>query len=302
MGMRKIALLFAALAVASQAQTSTDNLSLSAQGKRSGIAFNRPIEAPLYEAYPVIEDYRLNQSIQGAIRWSTFSILGGAALGALVLGVHEDLDGPFLGAAAGLAVGLPLGAVLGYHKGKGWEQRQAGPGGFQARRLRIGYELEAGAGLGSGLDAGEKGLALNYRLPIAPPWSPDEFQLAFQDRTWYDNSETAPVVEGNDSRYSIRLLKNFRDQVVNPYAGIALGLADGYIYRAGPGQPAEQPSYRSAFVDVLAGVMVNVFDLVHARAQLSYEPYGPYYSIRPHGDFSYASNFGFQLSLGTYIF
>jgi hypothetical protein len=108
------------------------------------VPYNRPLDLPLYEEFAYVEDYRVNQSILGAIRWASLAPLVGAAAGALMI-KKEDHDGSLQGALIGGVIGIPVGATLGYWKGKSWEERRAG-GDFTAPRLRVGYELEAGGG------------------------------------------------------------------------------------------------------------------------------------------------------------
>lgn len=272
------------------------------------LPFNRTLEIPLYEEFPVIRDYRLNQSIQGAIRWATLAPFAGAAFGTLMLhgGVLESY---WAGALGATAIGIPLGATMGFIKGQAWEEHQGGSRGYYSKRLHFGYELEAGGGL----TTGHGGMALSYRMtsvPVGPV--PNEFQLAYQRNSASSASISNPDLEAHDTRYSLRFIRNFRDKLINPFVGVAVGYADGYydgfeeelspISSALPDSGKAKPTYRSPFVDVMAGIKFNVFDLVHARTQVSYEPYGPYYERRRKGAFSYLSNFALGFSLGTYIF
>jgi hypothetical protein len=140
-------------------------------------------------------------------------------------------------------------------------------------------------------------------LPVRPGYAPNEYQVAFQQKTSY-----AGAKEAHDTRYSARALKYFRDRMVNPFAGVAVGFADGYYYEPGrfaPNLPPPeeiQPGYNSAFVDVMAGVKLNLFDLTHLKAQVAYEPFGPYREYRKEGGFSSLTNLTWNVSLGTFIF
>lgn len=262
-------------------------------------SWNRAPEIPLYQDFRFIEDYRFNHSIQGALRWGTISPLVGAALGMMLIR-GEDTDGGLIGFAAGFPVGVPLGAALGYFDGRGLGQRQARDSRFHARRLRIGHELEAGSGLGSGYQ--KTGFALAYRLPSAEAWSPDEIQLAFGFATRNEDATGPKAKRVDEDRYGLRFLKSLRDGVFNPYLGATVGYADGIGYNQVPDHGDKTYAYRSPFVDVLVGLKVNLFDLAHLKAQASYEPYGPWYPMRRDGDYPYRNNVQWNLAFGTCIF
>lgn len=262
-------------------------------------SWNRAPEIPLYEDFRFVEDYRISHSIQGALRWGTISPLVGAALGMLLIR-GEDADGGLTGFGAGLLVGIPLGATLGYFDGRGLEQRQARDSRFHARRLRIGYELEGGSGLGDGFS--RTGFALAYRLPSAEAWSPDEIQVAFNFNTRNEDATGPDAKVVNEDRYGLRFLKSLRDGVFNPYVGATVGYATSVSSKQVP-QPGDRfEEYDSPFVDVLAGLKINLFDLAHLKLQGSYEPYGLWARMRGDGDFSYWNSFQWSAAFGTYIF
>lgn len=264
-------------------------------------SFNRSPEIPLYEDFRFVEDYRVNQSILGTIRWGTLAPVVGGVLGVLLIR-GEEAYGTSKGIVSGLAVGIPLGATLGYLKGRELEQRQSRDSRFHASRLRFGYELEAGSSLGYG--NGSTGFALSYRRPSAGTWSPDEIQgvMAFGSRSEdLEDFRSKSVLE---SRYGLRFLKSLRDGVYSPYFGATVGYANGQLDRKDPSLLPHQniEDFATPFADVLTGLKINLFDLAHLKVQASYEAFGLWNRVRGEGDFPYQGNFQWRAALGTYVF
>lgn len=281
--------------------TAFRSLPAQADPTASDRSVHRSPDVPMYEDFLFVEDYRVNQGILGAIRWGTLVPVAGGLLGSLLIRGEESY-GAYKGILAGFAVGIPVGAALGYRKGREYEERQARDGRFHAPRLRFGYEMEAGASVDNG--NGSTGLALGYRLPSAATWSPDEIQaiMAFGSRTeGLDDFRSQSVLE---SRYGLRFLKSLRDGVFSPYFGATVGYAEGQLDRKDPNLLPHQNlrDFRSPFVDVLAGLKLNLFDLAHLKAQASYEPFGLWQQVRDEGDFPHQGNFQWRAAIGTYIF
>lgn len=291
------------VAQASGQDSAKADLSLSGLIYFGDQAPRRP-EFPLFEEYPLIRDYRLNQGIQGALRWGAVGALGGAVLGSYLMDDGDIGLGALVSAMLGGPLGLAGGVTAGTVQGFRWETRKSVDPDFHAPRHRFGYEVDLGNDFhADGRSSMElKGLALSYRRPVSAGWV-DEIQLARSQREWFGGNEEDGYLTAGEDRYGLRYRTYFRDGLVNPFLGVGAGYAKGEVHlfqpywNADPNRP-----YWAVYMETFTGVELNVFDLFHAKAQLGYEPLGSYGKIRRHGALSYLSNFDLRFSLGAQVF
>lgn len=282
------------------------SLALAAQAGANAegqVPFNRPLPVPLYEEYPVVQDFRLNQAVEGAIRWTSLGlILGGMAAASLL--PHDALGiVPVLGAAAGGLAGLGAGATVGYFRGRDWERRKARGESPHARRRQVGYELDFGQGLGRQDNNREcHHFALAWRLPVLQSWAPDEYQLRFGSQSWFADDRFEN--HAREDRRGLRAVKSFRDALVNPFVGVGAGYSRGTSFDYTLASPTEAPgiAFETAYAEALAGIELNAFDFFQAKLLAAYEPFGPYRLISRHGDYDYRSNFTLHVTFGTRLF
>lgn len=268
------------------------------------IPFNRPLPTPLYEEYPVVRDFRLNQAVEGAIRWTFL----GLALGGLVAMVTLDPDQgdipivPMILVSAGGTLGGLAGATGGYLRGRAWERRKSRGEEVHASKEQVGLEVDAGNSTGG---RNYSHLSLAWRLPYHQRFAPDEYQVVVGSQSWNTEENASGFANhAHEDRLGFRVLKAFRDGLVNPFFGLGGGFSEGTAYDYGAGTPfgVEGRDFATPYAEVLAGVEFNAFDFFHARIQAAYEPIGPYRPLSRHGDYGPFNRFTIRSSLGASLF
>lgn len=288
--------------------TFTLALALAAQAGTTAvdpIPFNRPLPHPLYEEYPIIRDFRLNQTVEGAIRGTCLGLLLGGLVATIAVDPEEEVIPivTMLVISAGGTLGGLAGSTGGYLRGRSWERRKSRGEIVHARKKQVGIELDAGSSLTGGGDSRDYShFALAWKLPNHQRWAPDEYQVQVGRQSWHIGENASGFANhGHEDRRGLRVLKTFRDALVNPFIGLGGGYSLGTAYDYGSGMPTEVEGqdFSTAYAEALAGVEVNVFDFFHARIQAVYEPFGPYRLLSRHGDYDPLTKFTIRSSIGA---
>jgi len=238
------------------------------------------------------EDYRFSQSLKLALKWGSTGALSGAVWGQVFYPDEMGIS-IFLGSIGGGGIGLVVGGVTGYFKGRDLNAIKSRGGNIQLKRSQIGY----GSGIyPSFAERSEPshwltGYFLTYRNFNNEHYF-NEVQLGVELSEWsiYDSGYD-PGASTNSYGYYLELLKISRDDLFSPLWGVSFGYAN-----------ENYDGYEGLRIGLSGGARLNVFDFFFVDFRLRGDIDQVYFQLKEEYDYPINRNFHLGVILGTYIY
>ncbi len=264
---------------------------------------------PLYEKFPIIKDYRINQPIKGAIRWGTVGSVVGYA-GAIIYLKSEGNNSLSQSNKATNIFGNTIifsvvtGTLHGVYKGFMAQNKQDNDPSYYIKQNNLGYEgnamIDPFVSSDAIMNKITKSIALTYDHQYR---FIDEFQFGIGWIRWPDLQETRHVYE--ETKYNLKGIHYYRKgYIFSPYYGLGGGLSYGKR-RHDEWYYDDQKILSSGiypFIHTSAGVRFSVLDFFYLKVETDFELSSFYLFARSHEDFSFLTNLTFGLVIGTKIF
>lgn len=254
---------------------------------------------PKNEKINLLNDYRITQPIKGAITWGSVGLMVGFLIDAQPYFEHGDFGPQY--SSKMLTIGIGSGTVIGLYKGfKAQNKRKVDPN-YRTPKNKYGYEIVIGTGSHEEYSTypGQQfgfGVVGNYEYKLI-----DEFKFRALYKEWAD---VLTIEYPTEIKYDVLALDYFRkDKIFSPYYGGGIGLSDGelQIYNYSDDSLEIETGFYP-FMHILAGVRMNLFDLVYCNLEFDYELSSFYYEVTKHYSYSQKQNFMTTIIFGAKIF
>lgn len=259
------------------------------------IELTENVNRPLYEKVPLIRDYRINQLIKGAIRWSSVFTLVGVTIGTLSSSgnyVNGSLISPMF------LIGLSGGTVYGTYQGfRAYNRKKESNDfyipsdsfGYEFRMFKYGFHEEY-----SSTPKTEIGfyITADYKYRLF-----DEFLLGALYCEWIDR-------EAKETKFDLCGLQSLsKNKVFSPYWGFGVGLSLGQMN----GITDEDKNKKVIdglfpYCHPMVGIQMNIWDFFFFKFELDCEFSSFYFNLLEYRNYSFKQNFTTSFTFGTKIF
>ncbi len=262
------------------------------------------LNTPLFErSSPFWQDYRVNQTIQKSLLWSSASTAVSVAI--LAKGDAENIF--MLLTAFSLPVcGFVGGTVYGYIKGAEYELMKKNDPIFHLQRNRVGYEVEASTTTSNSLTFFSPRVSLCFQPLRSRKYWPSEYRLGFSflRNVWLeddDEIDSTPFYSYTEDRIELNVLYNSNKKYFQFHWGFGAGYSRGFC-SSEIGSSTSSVRINGAFIYPVAGITINFNDFFYTRIEGRYEFSQFYYELLDHADYPATTNLSIGFSFGTYIF
>ncbi|MDA3885488.1 MAG: hypothetical protein PF638_07850 [Candidatus Delongbacteria bacterium] len=265
---------------------------------------NIDLSVPLYEySSSFFRDYRVNQTIQESIKWSSISVIPSVLI--LASGDAEGFILPLV------AISIPIGGFIGggvngYHNGVKFNQLKRSDPSFQLNRNKFGYEAEAYTTTSNGLTFFNSKGSLCYQSFENKKYFPSEYRLgvSFLKSVWYEDDDelaSTPFYSYKENRIDFNAIYNSNQTYFQFHYGFGGGYSWGK-HTIETSSDITTNKLNGAYIYPLAGITINFNDFFYCRVEGRYELSQFYYKLLDYADYPHYSNISVGFVAGTYIF
>jgi hypothetical protein len=265
----------------------------------------------LFEQVPILNDYRINQPIMGAIRWGSVGMLMG-----LWGGYYSDFDRKYYDdfqIEAGYPyaweickVSMLTGGIIGLYQGFSLHKRKKDNPSFKLKSSKIGYEVKTMSDPFMVPDAYRarliKGITITYNFEYR---FVDEFQVGLTWVRWPDLANTMEEFYYEETKYDFRVLHYYRkDKIFSPYYGFGVGLSEGICRNDEWGNDDYHIVSKEIypFFHSTAGLRINFGDFFFLKVNSDFEFSAFYYKMKLYNDFPLSTNITLGIAVGAKLF